>query len=57
MKKFKEYLAEQQISVGLREFIVNVINRFSHLEPKDIEDSKDVLIDLQKLLDDKLTGI
>lgn len=57
MKTFSEFMAEQNVSEGLREHLVQIINRLSHLTPKDVEDSKDILLDLQKLLEDKLTGV
>lgn len=58
MKSFREYLAEQDsIGEGLREFLLNTVNRLSHLEPKDVEDAKDMLLDLQKVLEDKLTAV
>ncbi len=58
MKSFQDFVVEQdRIGEGLREFLLNTINRLSHLEPKDVEDAKDMLLDLQKLLEDKLTGV
>ncbi len=57
MKTFRQYMAETNVSEGLREHLLQIINRLSHLTPKDVEESKDMLLDLQKLLEDKLTGV
>ena len=44
-------------AVGLKAFLVNSINRLSHLESKDVADTKELLLDLQKMLEDKLSGV
>lgn len=56
MKSFSEYMSDFDGRENLRQQLVLMINRLSHLEPKDVEDAKDLLLDLQKMLDDKLTG-
>ena len=57
MKTFSEFMADFEGTDNLRRQIVQMVNRLSHLESRDVEDAKDVLLDLQKMLDDKLTGV
>jgi hypothetical protein len=56
MRSFHEFMADFEGTDNLRRQIVQMINRLSHLEPRDVEDTKDLLLDLQKMVDDKLTG-
>lgn len=60
MKTWKQYIKESD-SMGTpedpRTMIDNLINVLSHFQPRDIEDTKDLLLDLQRMLDDKLTGV
>lgn len=59
MKKWKDYIKENEM-LGSQEdpktMIDNLINVLSHFQPKDVEDTKDLLLDLQRILDDKITG-
>lgn len=55
MLTFKDFLQEEN-TIGLRDHLIQIINRLSHLDSSDIEDSKELLLDLQKMLDEKLTG-
>lgn len=59
MKKFSQYLKDvelKEINDDDREFIYRFLARFSHFGPKQIEYTKDMLLQLQQLVDDKLTG-
>jgi hypothetical protein len=59
MKTFDEYLKEQMLMntpSDPRSFLHHCINRLSTLEPKEIEDSKDVLFKLRDKVEDILTG-
>ena len=59
MKTFGEYIKEQMMMStpnDPRSFIYQCINRLSTLEPKEIEDSKDVLFKLRDKVEDILTG-
>lgn len=59
MKTWNQYVEESDVS-GISEdprtMIDNLINVLSHFQPKDVEDTKDLLLDLQKMIDDKITG-
>ena len=43
-------------SENIREVIIRTRNLISNFEPRDIEDTKDVLITLKEVVEDKLTG-
>jgi hypothetical protein len=53
MRRFSEFL---QYKENIREIIVQTTNRIYNLDPKDVEDTKDVLLELKKVLEDKLAG-
>lgn len=58
MKRFSQYLREMEyVNDDEREFLYRVLARLSHFGPKDIEHAKDMLIELQKMVEDKLTGV
>lgn len=57
MKSFRQYLEDyESIDDSNRSFIYRVLARMSHFDPKDVEDTKDMLLKLQSMVDDKLTG-
>ena len=59
MKKFKDYIKEQEIiqtPLQPRKTLTDVIGFVSALEPKDIADSKDKIIELKQILDEILAG-
>lgn len=60
MKKFKDYMREHDVvdtPDDLNERVVRLTNRLSNLTPSEVEDNKSVLIELQKVLEDLLTGV
>lgn len=59
MMSFQDYLKEQDVlrtPVNARERIDDMIALVSNLSPSELEDSKDRLLELQQMLDDRLTG-
>jgi hypothetical protein len=61
MKRFSDFLKNEHDVVvspdDIREKIVATTNRLSNLSISEVEDNKDVLIELQKVLEDILTGV
>jgi hypothetical protein len=60
MKTFRQYL--QEIAFGgevdnIRKVIFKAMNRIRTFEPKDVEDSKDMLLSLRDLINDKISGV
>ena len=60
MRKFKDFMRENmalfQGPSDPRTSITQMYNLLTGLEPKDITDSQDLLINLRDLLDDILSG-
>jgi hypothetical protein len=58
MKSFIDFIAEDgwDSLYNVREEIIRITNIIYNMEGKEIEDSKDTLLELKKVLDDKLTG-
>jgi hypothetical protein len=56
MRSFREFLESDVMNApdNIREIIIQTTNRIYNMEPKDVEDAKDVLLELQKILADKL---
>ena len=60
MKRFFDYINEHDVVVNpddIRERLTRITNRLSNFAPSDVEDNKDVLIELQNVLEDLLTGV
>ena len=43
-------------SENVRETLVHTRNLISNFEPRDVEDTKDILLSLKEVVEDKLTG-
>jgi hypothetical protein len=59
MKSFQDYLKEQDVvrtPRNPREMIDDTIALISNLTPAELEDSKDKLLELQQMLEERLTG-
>ena len=59
MKSFQDYLREQDVirtPVNARERLEDAIAMIYNMDPPELEDCKDLLLELQKVLDDRLTG-
>lgn len=59
MKTFMQYVREQEIvntPADPRGTLENIMGFLDHLEPKDIADCQDLLIELQQLLEKILSG-
>jgi hypothetical protein len=59
LKSFDQYVKEQEIVStphDPRGVLENVIRFLKNLEPKEISDCQDMLLELQKLLDNILSG-
>ena len=42
---------------NIRETILRVTNLISNFEPRDVTDTKDLLLDLKHVVEDRLTGV
>ena len=59
MKTFAQYMREQimlNVPSDPRTFIIQSMNRLSTLSPGEIADSQDVLLQLQRKINDILSG-
>jgi hypothetical protein len=56
MQTFKEFLTELGDTENLGKYIKKFTNRLTLLEPKEIEQTKALLLNLKALLADKLSG-
>jgi len=58
MNSFHEFVqAKSHITTDeLRQDIILLANKLSHMQPPDVEDLKETLLQLREILDDKLTG-
>ena len=60
MRSFKDYLDEQDVTGGPsdpRKHILFAINYIAAMEPDEYEDSKDLILQLQKTVDKKVAGM
>ena len=60
MKSFRQYreeLARGGSTDNIRKIIFQATNRIRIFEPKDVEDSKDLLLSLRDVIRDKLSGV
>jgi len=60
MKSFRQYLTELALggeTDNIRKIIFRATNRIRTFEPKDVEDTKDLLLSLKDVINDKLTGV
>jgi hypothetical protein len=59
MKSFQDWLKEQTVLTtpdGPKGIMMKMLSVLSHLEPKDVEECKDLLFQLRTVLDDQLSG-
>ena len=56
MQTFQEFLSELGESENLGKYIKKFTNRLTLLEPKEIEQTKALLLTLKEVLADKLSG-
>jgi hypothetical protein len=42
---------------NIRETILRVTNLISNFEPRDVTDTKDLLLDLKEVVEDRLSGV
>ena len=59
VKSFQDYLKEQDVirnPENARERLEDAIVMIYNMEPPELEDCKDILLELQKILEQRLTG-
>ena len=59
MKSFQDWLKEQTVlktPEGPKGIMMKMLSVLSHMEPKDVEECKDLLFRMRDILNDQLSG-